>query len=67
MFRVNHNALHTKERIHRIGKSTSPACLACGETETLEHLFWKCTARQDQISRLWPRLQQMGLATLSHL
>ena len=67
MFRVYHNALHTRERIHRIGKSTSPACMTCGESETLEHIFWKCTEHQDHLARLLPRLQSLGIASLTHL
>ena len=67
MFRVNHNALHTKERIHRIGKAMSSACSLCGAVETLEHIFWKCPARNDHWERLLPRLQELGVASLPHL
>lgn len=67
MFRMNHNALHTKERIHRIGKTMSSACSVCGEVETLEHIFWKCPARKDHWRKLSPCLQRLGVASLPHL
>lgn len=67
MFRVNHNVLHTRERTHRIGKTASPACGACGEIETLEHVFWWCPARRVHIRNIMPSLERLGVATLPRL
>ena len=42
-FKINHNILYTKEKLHRIGIKETPLCNLCQQqTETLQHLFVDC-------------------------
>ena len=41
--KINHNILHTNEKLHKIKISDSPLCSLCNdEIKTLTHLFVDC-------------------------
>ena len=54
-FKINHNILYTKEKLHKIGIKSSPLCGFCNQhTETLFHLFVEC----GKIQNLWEKVKE---------
>ena len=54
-FKINHNILYTKEKLHKIGMSNTPKCSFCKEhTESLNHLFVECKNTET----LWKSVKQ---------
>jgi hypothetical protein len=53
-FKINHNILYTREKLHQIGIKGSPSCIFCKEqTETLNHLFIECK----ELKVLWENVK----------
>jgi hypothetical protein len=48
-YRVVHDIIPTKERLHRINKSPAEACRHCGKTDTIGHRLTDC----GDGSRIW--------------
>ena len=53
-FKINHNILYTRAKLHQIGIKGCPNCYFCKEsTETLDHLFIDCKELED----LWENVK----------
>ena len=50
--RVGQSTL-ARATLHRIGQAEDPACLKCGQLDTVQHLLAECPADAAERSRLW--------------
>jgi hypothetical protein len=48
LWKACRNALATRGNLHRRNIISDPSCPICGlETETVEHILWRCGSAQD--------------------
>ncbi|XP_075526569.1 uncharacterized protein LOC142558305 [Dermacentor variabilis] len=61
LLRLRVGCYNTGARMHRLNGRGSPACLDCGEEETLEHLLLRCPAFDVERTALFASYRRVGL------